>query len=120
MFRRYLFAAAFCAFFGFVYELFGHGVYSPYMIFAFAIPLLGGALPFFTFSVLPVKVPGRFAVNLYSSGIAAFTVGSLMQGALDIYGTTNSLMIIYLIAGILLVAVGIIAYLVSIIKSLLQ
>ena len=37
-------AALFCAVFGMIYEVFSHEVYSYYMIYAFVIPLLLGAL----------------------------------------------------------------------------
>ena len=42
---RCLAAAAFCAIFAGIYELFSHGVYSGFMIGACAIPLLLGAVP---------------------------------------------------------------------------
>ena len=42
----YLVISCFCALFGAVYELFSHEVYSFYMIYAFAFPMVGGALPF--------------------------------------------------------------------------
>ena len=38
-------AAVFCALFGAVYEVFSHGVFSFYMIYAFAIPLCLGTFP---------------------------------------------------------------------------
>ena len=47
---NYLAAALFCALFGAVYEIFSHEVYSYPMIYAFAIPLAGGALPFLAFA----------------------------------------------------------------------
>lgn len=43
----YLFISLFCILFGAVYELFSHEVYSYFMLYAFVIPLGGGALPFF-------------------------------------------------------------------------
>ena len=42
----YLLLALVLALFGAVYEVFSHGVYSYYMLYAFAFPLAGGALPF--------------------------------------------------------------------------
>lgn len=42
----YLFISLFCILFGAVYELFSHEVYSYFMLYAFVIPLGGGALPF--------------------------------------------------------------------------
>lgn len=41
----YLLVTILCAAFGAVYELFSHGVFSYYMLYAFGVPLLGGVLP---------------------------------------------------------------------------
>ena len=49
------------ALFGAIYELFSHDVYSYYMIYAFAIPLLMGVLPYEAMLVFN-KYPGRFSV----------------------------------------------------------
>lgn len=38
----YLLIVIFCSLFGAVYELYSHEVYSFYMIYAFAFPLIGG------------------------------------------------------------------------------
>ena len=43
----------------------------------------------------------------------ALTVGSLVKGALDIYGTTNHLTIIYLIVGLVLILAGTIQYIID-------
>lgn len=51
----YLLASLFCVLFGAVYELFGHGVYSYFMIYAFVFPLAGGTLPFFLLGFARVK-----------------------------------------------------------------
>ena len=102
----YLAAAAFCALFGTVYELFSHGVYTPYMYLAFLIPLIGGALPCLIIRLARAPRPAWISSCLYAFGISALTVGSIMQGVLVIYGTTNRLMIIYLIAGLLCTVLG--------------
>lgn len=106
----YLSAALFCALFGGIYELFSHEVYSFYMIYAFAIPLAMGVLPYLLMSFTNIHTPSRLAANLYGSGVAALTVGSIFKGVLDIYGTSSDLTIIYLAAGIALTLAGIIAY----------
>ena len=96
----YLIVSLFCALFGAVYELFSHEVYSYYMIYAFAFPLVGGTLLFLVFSVIGLEqYPHHFACKLYHSGIAALTVGSIVRGVLDIYGTTNALADYYWIIG---------------------
>lgn len=107
--QNYILASLFCALFGAIYEVFSHEVYSYHMIYAFIIPLAGGALPFLQFAVGRAKrYPGRNSRRLYHAGIATLTVGCIMSGILKIYGTTNALIGIYWIAGILLIAVAVI------------
>ena len=108
-----LFAALFCAVFGAVYERFSHGVYAYGMIYAFAFPLVLGVLPLLLITMLRAPYPNRFARSVYHAGIATLTVGSLVSGALEIYGTTNPLTLVYWIAGGVLTALGAAAYLVS-------
>ena len=80
------------AVFGLIYARFSHGVFSGYMAFAFLIPLFGGAA-----MLLPVfRRRGTF---LWRCGILTLTVGSLVRGALDIYGTTNRLCVVYGVVG---------------------
>ena len=107
----YLLVAIFSALFGIIYEQFSHGVYSGYMIFAFAFPLIGGTLPFAALSLFAHGLlPGRLPRFLYNAGIAALTVGSMMKGVLEIYGTTNDLLKIYRFAGFGFVGIGLIIY----------
>lgn len=59
------------------------------------------------------QLPGRLPLNLYNAGIAALTVGSLMEGVLEIYGTTNDLLRIYWFVGFGLAGIGILMYLIG-------
>lgn len=102
----YLLAAVICALFGAVYELFGHGVYAYGMIYAFAFPLLLGLVPCFLLGRAGRPFPAGIAASFIHAGVAALTAGSLVQGALEIYGTTNPLTKIYWIAGLALIALG--------------
>ena len=96
----YLLAALFCALFGAVYALFGHGVYSYFMMYAFAFPLAGGALPCWGLALSRRgKLPGKAVSLLWRCGIATLTAGSLVTGVLEIYGTTNRLTLAYWLAG---------------------
>ncbi|MDD3193061.1 MAG: hypothetical protein PHE47_04315 [Oscillospiraceae bacterium] len=107
----YLLLSLLCALFGMLYEQFSHEVYSNYMIYAFAFPLGGGAFPSLGIALFCRRaLPGRAAQNLYHSGIAALTVGSIFQGALEIYGTTNGLICVYWYAGLGFVCLGILCY----------
>ena len=105
MIKAYLLSTVGCAIFGAVYELFSHEVWSCFMICAFAIPLLLGALPFFLLRMRGKPFPGKTA-ELVHAGVAALTVGSILQGVLEIYGTSNPLTAVYWTAGGVLVSAG--------------
>lgn len=95
----YLIAAALCAIIGAVYELFSYEVYSYFMLYAFAFPLCGAFL-YLIYALLPeCALPGDFDRLLGHAGIATLTIGSFMTGVLEIYGTTNLLVMIYWILG---------------------
>ncbi|MBE6643579.1 MAG: hypothetical protein E7615_07995 [Ruminococcaceae bacterium] len=111
---RYLFVSAFCLVFGIVYEFFSNDVYSIYMLGAFTLPLILGSVVFFVFSKLQ-RTPSLYSRYLYHSGVAAFTVGSVIEGVLEIYGTTNRLAIYYWYGGAILFSAGIVAFTVDII-----
>ena len=110
----YLAISLFTAFFGGVYEVFSHDVYSYYMLYAFMIPLAGGALPFLILALQSKwKKPGALSRGLYHAGIATLTVGCIMKGVLEIYGTTNRLLSFYWYIGIPLIVLAVVLYLVS-------
>lgn len=107
----YLLISLFCALFGGVYEVFANGVMSFRMVYAFAIPLVGGTLPFFGMGVFGAKpYPAPVLVGYHHCAIATFTVGTLLWGALDIYGTSNVLVQIYYAVGVSLIIGEVIAY----------
>lgn len=95
------------ALFGGVYELFSHEVYSYFMMYAFATPLVLGLLPTLIAAFVVKKAFSAWGLRFYNAGVAALTVGSLFEGVLRIYGTTNRLAAVYPIAGIILILVGI-------------
>lgn len=98
----YFFASVFCMLFGLIYEIFSHNVYSNYMIFAFLIPLILGS----GISLIIIKNNiriNRISMNLYNASVATFTIYSIFNGVLEIYGTTNNLINIYLYVGLLLI-----------------
>lgn len=107
----YLLIAAFCALFGSIYERFSHGVYSYHMLYAFAYPLLGGTLPALVLSLLEKPLPTPMIRTLHRCAIATFTVGSILHGVLEIYGTTNRLTALYFPTASLLLLAATTAYL---------
>ena len=91
--------------FAIIYECFFHGVVSYFMILAFLIPLLNLILNcIFIYSKFKVT---RLSKNLISMSIYTFTFFSIIKGVLDIFGTTNNLIFIYLIVGLLLFIFGV-------------
>lgn len=96
----YLVIAILCAAFGAVYELYSHEVYSYFMLYAFAFPLCGGALPYLIYSQFSgIAIPNSYDRLLGHAGIATLTIGSIISGVLEIYGTTNLLTSAYWVAG---------------------
>ena len=94
---RHLAGTVFLALFGAVYEHFSHG--------AFAVPLVLGAVPC-ALAIFRQRYPVRAGLGLWNAGIAVLSVGSVMRGVLDIYGTTNALIAVYPIAGCLFLGLG--------------
>lgn len=86
----------FFALLGAVYELFGHGVYSYHMIYAFAFPLVLGTIPC-TAMLLKGKAVKALSLRLWSSAVITAALGSAVQGVLDIFGTTNGKIIAFII-----------------------
>ena len=107
----YLIVTLVCAGFGAVYEFFSHGVYSYYMLYAFMIPFLGGTVYFYGILYFRSKIPGCIARRFQHFGILTLTVGCMVCGILEIYGTTNRLVIFYFIVGGMFLAIGNFMYL---------
>ena len=108
----YIGITAFIALFGFVYEQFSHGVNSNYMWFAWVWVLGFGVLPYLALYFLPIKrVPGMLTECVYNLGVAVLTTRSIFLGVLQIYGKTNSKMVIvYTILAIVLLVAGVALY----------
>lgn len=111
---NYLIVSIVLALLGGVYEVFSHGVYSNFMIYAFAFPLVLGTLPYSIISYSGIrKTPNLISRNFCHIGTAVLSVGSAVKGALDIYGTSNSLVPIYFYAGGLLFVIGAVMFMMS-------
>ena len=103
--------AIFTALFGAVYENYSHGVYSYYMIYAFAFPLVMGTLPYIAIALFGIKrYPSSVTNAIYNCAIATLTLGSILQGVLVIYGTSNTLVYVHIIMGAVLVVASVITY----------
>ena len=106
----YFCISIFCAVFGGIYEIFSHGVYSNYMMYAFLFPLIGGTLYNLILYSLRLRLQRGLSLIFYNTGIAALTIGSIVRGILDIYGTDNILGNVYRYAGVVFVFLGVVFY----------
>jgi hypothetical protein len=86
-----------------IYAQFGHGVHSAAMTLMFLYPLLGGTLFYFTLGLIVPRISDRrnyrLFYNIYNSGIAVLTVGSLLKGILDIAGTASGYVQLFQVTG---------------------
>ena len=107
----YIIENLFCILFAIIYESFSHGVFSKFMILAFLIPLILGVIVTYILCFFKrEKLPTALENKLYNAGVVTLTVGSIMEGVLQIYGTTNVKIFLYLIFGILLLTISILFY----------
>lgn len=58
-----------------------------------------------------ICLPGSFSLRTWDYGIAVLAVGSVFQGVLEIYGTTNRLSIIYPVVGAAFLFTGLVSFL---------
>ena len=92
-----------CFAFGRIYESFSHDVYSKFMMNAFLIPLVMGCVVSLIIYLLKMKkLPNRLSVNLYNAGVATLTIYSIFRGVLEIYGTTNYLVNVYVYVSVIM------------------
>ena len=111
----YLAVSVFCVIFDKIYALFGHGVHSASMSLMFLYPLLGGFVVFilawlFIHHSDEVRCY-RLFYNCYNSGLAALTVGSVLNGIFEIAGTSSPYTIAFFILGWTFTAFGLFEYL---------
>ena len=92
----------FAAVFSFVYELMSHHVYSPFMVGLCLIPLAGGFLSVLVHRIRRIPLPDVRTQTLHCWSILTFTIGSMLTGVFDIYGTTSAFTKYYWILGMIL------------------
>lgn len=111
---RYGCITLFCLVVFLVYNIFSHGVYSNYMTFLFAWPLLLGLVPSILIAFIPaLREPSHLTKAIYHAGLASVTVSSLLRGIFDIAGTASSYQMPLMYFGIALLVAGAISYIVS-------
>ena len=74
-------------------------------------PFVLGTIPNFLIRITGAKGPGSMAENIYACGVATLTAGCMLKGVLEIFGTTNSMLKVYPIVALALIAAGALLYL---------
>lgn len=105
----YFISSIFCLIFGRIYDIFSHDVHSKFMLNAYLIPLIFGCILSFIVYIFKLnKLFKRISINLYNASVATITIYFIFYGVLEIYGTTNKLINVYLYVSILLLIISII------------
>ena len=104
----YLILSIIVLIFSFIYELFSHNVYSVFMEYAFVIPLFNSLILFIIYKLN--KNINKISNTLFNLSVITLTVYSIVRGILEIYGTTNSLINIYLVGVCLFFVFSILFY----------
>ena len=107
--KRVIIYTLLCIIFSIIYELFSHGVISIFMCTSFIFPII---LFIEDFIILKKKLRIiNYPHNLFKSSIFTFTIYFIILAVLEIYGTTNKLVIVYPILGLILLLLSIVLYL---------
>ena len=122
VFIIYIGIAAFIALFGGIYEQFIHGVMSAHMIYAYHWVIGFGVLMYLLLWLLPSKkMPGVIVECIYNTGVALLTTRSIFLGVLEIYGKTNSrMLLVYTVFFHLFLIPGLIGVIISLIIGVYQ
>ena len=114
--------SVFCLVFYLIYNMFSHGVKSPYMTYLFAWPLILGFLPCsIIYVIIRIKHStihvNAVSDNAFCSGVTALTVSSLLKGIFDIAGTASVYQTWLSYAGASLIVIGIIHFIIVSLKA---
>ena len=110
--------ALLCTVFTCIYEQFSHGAVSTHMRCMLLMPLVGCGLVGLVGLLTPMhRFVNRVAFNLWNSGVAAWTVGCLFRGIVNISGRYTDLDRLYWILGWILLGLAIITQLISLLLS---
>ena len=100
--RKYLFFTLFVMIFGYIYECFSHDVYTVFMQYAYLVPLFLGLIPFLLLYRFRKILKRNISITLYNNAVITVTIYAILRGVLEIYGTTNTLLSLFLYEAALL------------------
>ncbi|HEM6088439.1 TPA: hypothetical protein U2B88_000442 [Streptococcus suis] len=88
-FITYLATTTFLFIFSRIYESLSYGEVSVFMHYMFCVTLVGGGLLLGLLTIKPNL--SRLAFNLWNSGVATITAGSLLRGIINLSGRSTTL-----------------------------
>ena len=101
----------FCLLFYMIYNLFSHGVHSPFMTFLFVWPLVLCVIPYALFVFMPqIPGPSLLSALTWNTAAAALTISSLLRGVFDIAGNSSVYQVIMMAAGFVMLFIGLVLY----------
>lgn len=103
--NAYLIAFGFCAVFAIVYECFSKGIISFWMLGMPLFPFFLGIVPALIFEKLNRSV-FDWALQLWNCGVITLTVGSMLNGIFEIFGTYFDMFNLFMICGSFLLIAG--------------
>ncbi len=109
----YVAIAAFLALFGFIYENYSHDVFSYSMVYAFAPALIAAGFYLLCGLIKAFPVPRRVLNFFVDAAVATFTMGLLLKGAVEIYGSDNELIPIFFYVGAGFAALTAVSFIIS-------
>ncbi len=98
-----------------LYEHFSHGVSSVFMKASILFPLFGGCL--LSLVIPSFETPGKIEAALYRMALSTLTIGFFLYGVFEIYGSIESLVVIYFYLGGFLTLLAVMLYLRTLQKS---
>lgn len=109
--KRWFLAAFGCAVFSLVYEFFGHGVLSVFMMFQFVFPLLLGTGVAALLLKWDRQYPDGLTLSLWRMGVVTLTLASCLTGVFEIYGAPSPLVKVHWYLGAALTVAAALRYL---------
>lgn len=114
--NSYLIAFGFCSLFAIIYESFAKGIISFWMLCMPLVPFFLGAVPALIFERKQAPI-SDLALQLWNCGVITLTVGCLLNGIFDIFGTYFDMFNIFAISGGVLLVLGVAVHIVKFRKN---
>ncbi len=111
----YLILTVICFIFSAIYLSLSFGIVSLYMKYLAVIPLIGEAI-FGIVYMFKIKI-SRLSYNLFNASIFTLSVGSTLQGVLEICGSSSKLIYVFFILAVIELIISIVNWIIFLKKE---